>query len=769
LHNPGILEAFGTAWAKAQEELKDYNVTPEGVRIPKDFKPASGLPEGYAYAPDGTPVPEFALHNPGILEAFGAAWAKAQEELKDYNVTPEGVRIPKDFKPASGLPEGYAYAPDGTPVPEFALHNPGILEAFGAAWAKAQEELKDYNVTPEGVRIPKDFKPASGLPEGYAYAPDGFVVPDTALKSTEKPEPISMAKQTGKQLETPNVPGYEEFDALLKEMWNKDIITAEDCRRIREAIEEIAPSIYKHVDDWDTQQRYAELLMQLPQTDFLGRLYKGADSVLENIIGSIVYGVEAMVQQSKNIQEGYNQAVEQYRGKAVRPEEIRIEPGTDTVPEDSIGSRLMKGSQKAADLATYGLSDAEKFTVNTTMSVVQSALGLVSILQAIGQTAYDIGQRGGSMTQQMQGGFAAGAVDYAVGKIFGDIVKSPALDLIVGSMGIGEQIGTGIALQKKAATEVMNTASDLFSMGDKPDLELYYKQFKSANPDADALWPTILKTVSQIGLSGLAGEVAGGMMSGSAQFVSRGTLQRMGGKMRSMDTVNELIETGKSLDPASSAYRMATRLETRVNAGKEIGDLDIGRQYAANLFAEEAEQLTAFQTDLTAAGMDQRTAKMALRVYDKLARGSSISERSAEKFQGGYDKLTQGESESKRAAAKLQASLRYAAAQKSEFNADFNVARTEAIIRLRPLYTAVQRAAQTGDFAAFQIAKEQYAHGFALEQAKYRAEKVRAQNRINAIDNDVRTEISDAETAVKEQPTVAEFDNGFEDGLTGPV
>ncbi|MEL7609486.1 MAG: hypothetical protein AAGU74_08255, partial [Bacillota bacterium] len=175
LNNKGLLEILGVALAKQREKLKGYTITPVGTPIPKppskntpkqtaadtakqtgkdtqekskstasassgtpvrqSGKPASILPEGYAYAPDGTPVPEFALHNPGILEAFGAAWAKAQEELKDYNVTPEGVRIPKDFKPASILPEGYAYAPDGTPVPEFALHNPGILEAFGAAWA----------------------------------------------------------------------------------------------------------------------------------------------------------------------------------------------------------------------------------------------------------------------------------------------------------------------------------------------------------------------------------------------------------------------------------------------------------------------------------------------------------------------------------------------------------------------------------------------------------------------------------------------------------
>ena len=162
-----------------------------------------------------------------------------------------------------------------------------------------------------------------------------------------------------------------------------------------------------------------------------------------------------------------------------------------------------------------------------------------------------------------------------------------------------------------------------------------------------------------------------------------------------------------------------------------------------------------------AAKMDQRTAKAALRVYDRLVQGESISKRVAEKLQSGYDNLVQGESESKRAATELQASLRSAAAQKSEIDADMTVARTEAIIRLRPPYTAMQRAAQTNDFAAFQTAKEQYAQSFALEKAKHQAKKVKAQNRINAIDSDVKNKISELETTIKAQSPATAVGNGL--------
>ena len=86
-----------------------------------------------------------------------------------------------------------------------------------------------------------------------------------------------------------------------------------------------------------------------------------------------------------------------------------------------------------------------------------------------------------------------------------------------------------------------------------------------------------------------------------------------------------------------------------------------------------------------------------------------------------------------------------AAAQKSEINADLNLAKTEGIIRLRPLYTAVQQAAKTGDRAAFEAAKEQYIQACALERAKYEAEKARVQSRVNAIDDEVRQAVSGAE------------------------
>ena len=144
--------------------------------------------------------------------------------------------------------------------------------------------------------------------------------------------------------------------------------------------------------------------------------------------------------------------------------------------------------------------------------------------------------------------------------------------------------------------------------------------------------------------------------------------------------------------------------------------------------------------DVKAAALDPQTTRAALRVYKKLIKGESAG---------------------KRAAAELQASLRSAAAQKAEIDADLNVTRTEVIIRLRPLYTAMQRVAQTNDFAAFQTAKEQYAQSFALEKAKHQAKKVKAQNRINAIDNDVKNKISEAETTVKAQPSATTVGNGL--------
>ena len=482
-----------------------------------------------------------------------------------------------------------------------------------AAEQMAKEEQKAATKAESDKKLTNQYGVLA--PTGYTTI-NGIPVPISALKSTDRPDPISMAEYTGENIVTPKAAGFEKYDALISEIWNKDEITAADGKKIRDALREVAPSQFRPYKDAEwrkTADKYTELLLKLPQIDLFGRVVTGLGSVGQGVVGATAYAAEAIGQQSKNIQEGFNKAVEQYQGKAVRPEDIRIEPGTETVSEDSLGSQLMKSSRESADLTTYGLSDAEKFAVSTTMSIAQNALNIaiggaaapaLMGIQAGGQTAYDIGQRGGSMTQQLQGGFAAAAAEFAGESLslrgLEDIVKNPAVGLLAGIKRIGAQMG--LEFTEEAATEVMNIASDILVMGDAADLALYYKQFKETNPNADALWPTILKAVSQIGLAGLAGAISGGVMGSGARFVSGTTIMQKGSELRSADALSKLIETGKSLDPTSSAFRMANRLEQREMAKKPISDAEIGRQYFANVFAQESEKRAAFQNDLGATG-----------------------------------------------------------------------------------------------------------------------------------------------------------------------
>ena len=267
----------------------------------------------------------------------------------------------------------------------------------------------------------------------------------------------------------------------------------------------------------------------------------------------------------------------------------------------------------------------------------------------------------------------------------------------------------------------------------------------------------------------ILGALTAGLLEGPSSISNTVNAVQLGNAVIKDGKLDLLVQNALNLDPNTEAYQLASQFQdgklnrNNSNAGELLvtyseadGDLSfltelpvkdgvtgIVREKIQARFKAEFEKAklrAEFRTDIKAAALDPQTTRATFRVYNKLIKGESAG---------------------KSMAAELQASLRSAAAQKAELNADINVARTEAIIRLRPLYTVMQRAAQTGDFAAFQTAKEQYVQSFALEQAKHQAVKVRAQNRINAIDSDIKNKISELETTIKARSPVTAVGNGL--------
>ncbi|MEL7610843.1 MAG: hypothetical protein AAGU74_15225, partial [Bacillota bacterium] len=216
-----------------------------------------------------------------------------------------------------------------------------------------------------------------------------------------------------------------------------------------------------------------------------------------------------------------------------------------------------------------------------------------------------------------------------------------------------------------------------------------------------------------------------------------GWMKNLTPSLNNVDAVvalRERLEQAANVDRQSLARQakalpdtMKNNIPTLKRLAAEAPDGGEKLMHQVDQYIERGLYRPMYEEHVKAAGLDRRTQRKALRAYDQY-------------IQGGAD--------SKRASIQLDVEMMKAAAQKSEINADLNVVWTEGMIQLQPLYTAVQQAAQTGDRAAYEDAKEQYAYAFALKKAKYEAEKAKAQSRVNAVDDRVKQAVSEAEDQI---------------------
>ena len=210
--------------------------------------------------------------------------------------------------------------------------------------------------------------------------------------------------------------------------------------------------------------------------------------------------------------------------------------------------------------------------------------GKIMAIRAGGSGMLQAQKEGKSETEQLLMGIATGALEYASERMFGGnpiydaesgwvtkglekVIKNPKIMKLFYSDGFGI-LSEGI---EEWFTAFVEPIAEGFFTWEKPEMA-------TAAELADAFAGGVFLSLAGQGSSVVVREVSG---AGRAERQAGRVIQRS-------DAVQELVSEGLAAKPNTEAFKLATELQAKLDAGKKLSAAEIGRQLFANQDAIDA-------------------------------------------------------------------------------------------------------------------------------------------------------------------------------------
>lgn len=309
---------------------------------------------------------------------------------------------------------------------------------------------------------------------------------------------------------------------------------------------------------------------------------------------------------------------------------------TDTLRE--MVSEDMNGFERL--LYQYGMSLADSLT---TIPLDDFGLALMGNSSA-SRAALNVAENGGSATQALWTGAAAGAAEVLFEKVSLDQLKAFKKSNKTGLKESIKNIAKGMFTEgsEEAATDVANLVSDALINADNSDFSRAVQAYEEQGLSEEEAWKrAALDTVSNIGLDFVGGALSGAVLSAGATALNAADTAHFGSdikKGRSDYSLEDLTEIGKTTNPQSRAYQLADKLIKRQEQGKRIGNYQAGALFRENLLnhgnfdhALRGISLKEVQSDLLDQGLqsgdDTQAYQLASLMKEKQEQGQAVTNR----------------------------------------------------------------------------------------------------------------------------------------------
>lgn len=246
---------------------------------------------------------------------------------------------------------------------------------------------------------------------------------------------------------------------------------------------------------------------------------------------------------------------------------------------------------------------------------------------AAADTASDVSQRGGSATQSLLSGVAAGAAEVVFEKISIDQLKTfrqknpeKLLDVVTNTVK-----GFFTEGSEEAATDIANAITDQLINGDNGELENTYQSYiKQGLSDQDAWSKTAAEFAKQVGMDFAGGALSGAVMSAGATGLGAAR-NRSNAKALYNDVLKgneaDVIKQGLSMPEDSHAYKLAEKLQEKTEAGQTLSGAKVGRLYQENINQTRKQVIADIAEELSGEPNYEGISK----AFEKMSDGEKLS------------------------------------------------------------------------------------------------------------------------------------------------
>ena len=371
---------------------------------------------------------------------------------------------------------------------------------------------------------------------------------------------------------------------------------------------------------------------------------------------------------------------------------------------ETVGNTIKAENQGFVGEALAMLYQTGMSMGDTAVRLPMGAAGLgVAGLSAAASAMDDALSRGATSGQALASGLVNGAAEVVFEKAPLDNLVSMShagniQDVVKNILKQG-----GVEASEEVFTEIANTISDAVIMADKSAYEIAVRDYMANGmTEQVARQLASMDSVKAILDAGIGGFISGGTFGTGGQMMALGQTALTGRAINNAGMTESVVAEGfKSANAEARAQALRTLQKPTA--------LNVGRQYYANVEAEQQRRRGAFERDISGA-LAPQDVSIAMDLYDRMSDGRASKMLSKE--------LSKFAEMAKRAYDRIQEA-------KAEFSADATRIRAE----LSESYNKMIDAMRGADVQAFQEAKRSYESKYTILKAQIAAEELKAKHR----------------------------------------
>lgn len=239
-----------------------------------------------------------------------------------------------------------------------------------------------------------------------------------------------------------------------------------------------------------------------------------------------------------------------------------------------------------------GMSAAENAYVGFLSGGSSTLAGAIMATTAFGDAVTSAKDRGLTSDQAVSLGFVTAGAELLTEKIgfdkAFDAAKSGGAKALAGAM-----VSNGL---EEMSSEAITTIADVMIAKDKSEWQEKINKYKAQGfSDEEAFGKAFLDVAGEIGYAGIAGMASAGMIVGTSGIANAATNayeragegRALGKEFRESNMTAEdmqaIISEGLATDPDSSSYKLAAKLQQKLDAGQPVSWTEYGKLYNENV------------------------------------------------------------------------------------------------------------------------------------------------------------------------------------------